>query len=41
MSSIGHTPWAIDLPIIVQHTRLGSRRAENAVMSTIAYASPG
>jgi hypothetical protein len=29
-----------DVPIIVQHTRLDSRQAENALMSTIAYASP-
>lgn len=27
-----------DLPIIVQHTRLDSRQAENALMTTIAYA---
>ena len=27
-----------DVPIIVQHTRLDSRRAEVALMSTIAYA---
>jgi hypothetical protein len=26
-----------DIPIIVQHTRLDSRQAENALMSTIAY----
>lgn len=26
-----------DLPIIVQHTRLDSRQAENALMTTIAY----
>ncbi len=26
-----------DVPIIVQHTRLDSRQAENALMSTIAY----
>ncbi|MGI8574688.1 MAG: sensory rhodopsin transducer [Egibacteraceae bacterium] len=28
-----------DVPIVVQHTRLDSRQAENAVLSTIAYAS--
>jgi hypothetical protein len=27
-----------DLPIVVQHTRLDSRQAENALLSTIAYA---
>ncbi|MDQ3099911.1 MAG: sensory rhodopsin transducer [Bacteroidota bacterium] len=26
-----------DVPVIVQHTRLDSRQAENALMSTIAY----
>lgn len=26
-----------DVPIIVQHTRLDSRQAENALMTTIAY----
>lgn len=26
-----------DQPIIVQHTRLGSRQAENAIFSTIAH----
>jgi hypothetical protein len=26
-----------DVPIVVQHTRLDSRQAENAVMTTIAY----
>lgn len=26
-----------DVPIVVQHTRLDSRQAENALMSTIAY----
>ncbi len=26
-----------DIPIIVQHTRLDSRQAENALLSTIAY----
>ena len=28
-----------DVPIVCQHTRLDSRQAENALMSTIAYAS--
>lgn len=28
-----------DRPIVVQHTRLDSRQAENALMSTIAYPS--
>ena len=28
-----------DVPIGVQHTRLDSRQAENALLSTIAYAS--
>lgn len=28
-----------DVPIVVQHTRLDSRQAENALMTTIAYAS--
>ena len=28
-----------DVPIVVQHTRLDSRRAEVSLMSTIAYAS--
>jgi hypothetical protein len=28
-----------DVPIVVQHTRLDSRQAENAMLSTIAYAS--
>jgi hypothetical protein len=27
-----------DVPIVVQHTRLDSRQAENALLSTIAYA---
>ena len=26
-----------DVPIVVQHTRLDSRRAQNALLSTIAY----
>jgi len=29
-----------DAPIVVQHSRLDSRQAENALLSTIAYASP-
>jgi len=36
------TPFASviesDVPIVVQHTRLDSRQAENALMSTVAYA---
>jgi hypothetical protein len=28
-----------DVPIVVQHTRLDSRQAENALLSTIAYHS--
>ncbi|MDG5816289.1 sensory rhodopsin transducer [Chitinispirillales bacterium ANBcel5] len=28
-----------DLPVVVQHTRLDSRQAENAIMSTIAFGS--
>lgn len=27
-----------DVPVVVQHSRLDSRQAENALMSTIAYA---
>jgi hypothetical protein len=27
-----------DVPIVIQHTRLDSRRAEIALMSTVAYA---
>ena len=27
-----------DVPIVLQHTRLDSRQAENALLSTIAYA---
>ena len=27
-----------DVPIVVQHTRLDSRQAENALITTIAYA---
>lgn len=30
-----------DVPIVVQHTRLDSRQAENALLSTMAYASIG
>lgn len=30
-----------DQPIVVQHTRLDSRQAENALLTTIAYAEPG
>lgn len=26
-----------DIPVVVQHTRLDSRQAENAILSTIAY----
>jgi len=29
-----------DVPIVVQHTRLDSRQAENALVSTIAFAAP-
>lgn len=29
-----------DLPIVVQHTRLDSRQAENALLSTIAFPPP-
>jgi hypothetical protein len=28
-----------DVPIVVQHTRLDSRQAENALLTTIAYAT--
>jgi len=28
-----------DLPIVVQHTRLDSRQAENALMTTLAYST--
>jgi hypothetical protein len=28
-----------DVPIVVQHTRLDSRQTENALLSTVAYAS--
>lgn len=30
-----------DVPIVVQHTRLDSRSAENALLSTIAFAATG
>lgn len=30
-----------DVPVVAQHTRLDSRQAENALLSTIAYAAPG
>ncbi len=37
------TPYASaiesDVPIVVQYTRLDSRQAENALLSTVAYAS--
>ena len=29
-----------DVPVVVQHTRLDSRQAENALLSTIAYPVP-
>lgn len=29
-----------DVPIVVQHTRLDSRQSANALLSTVAYASP-
>jgi len=29
-----------DVSVVVQHTRLDSRQAENALMTTIAYSSP-
>ncbi len=28
-----------DVPVVVQHSRLDSRQAENALLSTVAYAS--
>ena len=28
-----------DIPIVIQHSRLDSRQAENALMSTLAYAA--
>jgi len=30
-----------DVPIVVQHTRLDSRQAENALLSTMAYPADG
>ncbi len=30
-----------DQPVVIQHTRLDSRQAENALLSTIAFGSPG
>lgn len=37
------TPYASvivsDVPVVVQHTRLDSRQAENALMTTVAYAA--
>jgi hypothetical protein len=30
-----------DVPVVVQHTRLDSRQAENALISTIAYSARG
>lgn len=30
-----------DVPVVCQHTRLDSRQAENALLSTIAYAERG
>ncbi|HEX9162400.1 MAG TPA: sensory rhodopsin transducer [Thermoanaerobaculia bacterium] len=30
-----------DVPVVVQHTRLDSRQAENALLSTIAYSVNG
>ncbi|MGH7664601.1 MAG: sensory rhodopsin transducer [Gemmatimonadaceae bacterium] len=30
-----------DVPVVVQHTRLDSRQAENALLSTIAFAADG
>ena len=39
------TPYASviesDVPIVVQHTRLDSRQAENALLSTIAFPGEG
>lgn len=29
-----------DVPVVVQHTRLDSRQAENALLTTIAWGSP-
>jgi len=30
-----------DVPVVVQHTRLDSRQAANALMTTIAFPAPG
>jgi hypothetical protein len=30
-----------DVPVVVQHTRLDSRQADNALITTIAYADDG
>jgi hypothetical protein len=30
-----------DVPVVVQHTRLDSRQAENALLSTLAFAADG
>jgi hypothetical protein len=30
-----------DVPVVIQHTRLDSRQAENALITTIAYAAGG
>lgn len=30
--------FAADVPVVIQHTRLDSRQAENALITTIAYA---
>ena len=30
-----------DVPVVAQHTRLDSRQAENALMTTIAFAADG
>lgn len=39
------TPYASviesDVPIVVQHTRLDSRQAENALLSTVAFPADG
>ena len=31
--------FASDVPVVIQHTRLDSRQAENALITTIAYAA--
>ena len=41
---VGRKRWGVlesDVPIVVQHTRLDSRQAENALPSTIAFADDG